>query len=258
MFGVVGNAHTEADNVLDTLGIGAGVAHDRLEAYRSMDPLAPAIGTERSYTSPFSSIMKGKAPDNNQLAELAVTSLGGWPATVGAGVNALASQFGLDVTSIAENEAGQGLHGISVTDGSLADSLGLSDYYASVSPEDETGFDAGGEMDELNVPNGPSGPPQVAAPAPVVENPAGLNLTGTPGQQLAQMSTFAVAGGAGQGPSRSEGGQDFFKQLVRQVYGGGGELAGEANIRPIDLQYAREVLGLSEDGEREAFLRAIG
>jgi len=70
-----------------------------------------------------------------------------------------------------------------------------------------------------------------------IEMPQGLNLTGTPLQQRAQLATLALYGGQGQGVARSKAGQDFYRNLAART------LTGDNERLPVDIQYMRDILG---------------
>jgi hypothetical protein len=153
---------------------------------------------------------------------------------------------GQEVIGTTEDDQGRGMH------------VHADGQVTYISPEDEPGY-TGGDYGNEGSEQPQQAPQQQVAGAPTyanVEQPAGLDLTGSDLQKLSQLATFASYGGAGQGPARSDEGQAYFKQLARGVYGEGGE--GEDEVLPIALQYLTDVLGGASSGTgRDDFLKAI-
>lgn len=238
--------------ITDTLGLNRGA-----NVSNYLNP----VGDPATYV-PYASMFDQKAPISQRLSQ-------NFPAFMAYGtgpVQALAAglQFatGDTIRGTIEDEFGRSFHVHNVAPGSIAESLGFEDgYLSAISPEDEIGYVGVDDGNGVEFLSDNQVVPQAAAPAAAVERltePAGLNLTGTDAQKLAQLATIGVAGGTGQGVARSEEGQNFFKQLVRDVYGDAGELVAAGNVRPIELQYLQEVMGGISEPEVSAFLRAIG
>ena len=117
--------------------------------------------------------------------------------------------------------------------GSVFDSLreaGVDVDYSYPEGEDE-GNSANNPGDIMRLAQTPTSLPDA------IEMPQGLNLTGTPMQQRAQLATLALYGGQGQGVARSKAGQDFYRNLAART------LTGDNERLPIDIQYMRDILG---------------
>lgn len=242
-----------ADQISDTLGLDRGAD---VNAY-----LNPEL--DASTYNPYVSMFDRNAPLTERIAH-------NWPMalTTGTGVglaswlsSGLGRVMGDSIRGTGEDPFGRGYHVHDVDPEGPAAALGFEDgYLTAISPEDEIGYTAGadGSYESPQQRSAPAPSPAVAAAVERLTEPAGLNLTGTDAQKLAQLATIGVAGGTGQGVARSEEGQEFFKQLVRDVYGDAGELVAAGNVRPIELQYLSEVMGGISEPEVSAFLRAIG
>lgn len=106
--------------------------------------------------------------------------------------------------------------------------------------------------------------PEIPSPAPLrdvfarpgdVTKPMFLKMGGTPLQQRAAITTGATQGGS---EYRDQAVQDFYRQLaVQQLTDPGGRPMKEAQILPIEWQYAEQLFGEPRERTTRGFLNLL-